>query len=30
MEDKKVIGRFQAAEKRVTNFEEVELGYNDK
>ena len=30
MEDKKVIGRFQSAEKRVTNFEEVELGYNDK
>ena len=30
MEDKKVIGRFQSAEKRVTNFDEVELGYNDK
>ena len=30
MEDKKVIGRLQAAEKRVTNFDEVEFGYNDK
>ena len=30
MEDKKVIGRLQAADKRVTNFEEVEFGYNDK
>ena len=30
MEDKKVISRLQAADKRVTNFEEVEFGYNDK
>ena len=30
MEDKKVIGKLQSAKKRVTNFEEVELGYTDE
>ena len=30
MEDKKVIGRLQDPKERVTNFEEVEFGYNDK
>jgi len=30
MDDKKVIGRVQDAKERVTNFSEVELGYNDE
>ena len=30
MDDKKVLGRRQTAQERVTNFLEVELGYNDK
>ena len=30
MNDKKVLGRVQDADKRVTNFLEVELGYNDE
>lgn len=30
MNDKKVLGRVQEADKRVTNFLEVELGYNDE
>ena len=30
MNDKKVKGKIQTPEKRVTNFLEVELGYNDK
>ena len=30
MEDKKVIGRLQDPKERVTNFEEVEFGYNAK
>ncbi len=30
MEDKKVKGRFQEPEKRVTNFLEVEMGYTDR
>ena len=30
MEDKKVKGRLQSPEERITNFNEVEYGFNDE